>query len=56
MYTSTKQIYKKLSIENEWTITQIDEMDAHFYFEVLEVEDYEPKETQQEKVYLSDVW
>jgi len=55
LYTSTKQMYKKLSIENKWTITEIDEMDAHFFFDVMETEDYET-EGQQEEKYLSDLW
>lgn len=35
-------------VENKWTTTQIDEMDTHFFFEIM---NDKPKE-----VYLSDVW
>jgi len=35
--------------DNKWTTTQIDEMDVHFFFEMLESEE-------QEEVYLSELW
>ena len=37
-------------IENKWTTTQIDEMDTHLFFEII---NDEPAE---KEVYLSDVW
>lgn len=37
-----------------WTMTQIDELDARFFYEMLGNES-SPVETQQE-VYLNDVW
>lgn len=36
----------------KWTMTEIDQMDVHFFYELMDGE-----ETPQEKeVYLSDVW
>lgn len=40
-------------LENKWTLSEIDNLDAHFFFELLETEDIQPKE---EEVYLSDIW
>lgn len=45
-----KKIYQKFMFENKWTLQQIDEMDSHFLFEILEVGE------KKEEVYLSDVW
>lgn len=49
LYTSVKKLYKQLMLKNEWTTTQIDEMDVHFFFDMFEVE-------QEEEVYLSELW
>lgn len=56
-YTSLKQFYKKLLLGNpyKWTLSEIDKMDVHFFYDVLETEDPEPQE-QDEEVYLSDIW
>jgi len=43
-------MYKNLMEANKWTINQIDEMDAHFFFDMMDVEE------QEKEVYLSDVW
>ncbi|QGH35131.1 hypothetical protein GI584_14235 [Gracilibacillus salitolerans] len=54
-YTSLKQLYKKLMFpENryahKWTLAEIDQLDVHFFEELMCTEKYEPE------VYLSDVW
>lgn len=33
-YNSLKKFYKQL-IKDGWTLTEIDEMDIHFYFELM---------------------
>lgn len=38
----------------KWTLEQIDKMDTHFFYEILELMG-EEQEREQE-VYLSDVW
>ena len=42
-----------------WTITEIDQMDSHFFYELLNeidlLEDHE-EVSQQKEVYLSQVW
>lgn len=50
LYDSTKDLYRKMMFDNKWTITQIDEMDVHFFFEMLDVEEKE------KEVYLSEFW
>lgn len=55
MYTSQKQLYKKIMFENKWTLSQIDEMDVHFFFDVTEVEDFE-ETSNKESNYLSELW
>lgn len=35
------------------TMTEIDQMDASFFYELLDLEDAEP---QSEEVYLSEIW
>lgn len=37
-----------------WTMSQIDEMDVHFFNELMMVEDNE--QPQEKEEYLSDVW
>lgn len=37
----------------KWTMSQIDEMDVHFFYELMETEDITPQE---QEVYLSEVW
>lgn len=53
-YTSLKQFYRKLLIENpyKWTLSEIDQMDVHFFYDLFS--DFE--EPQEEEVYLSDIW
>lgn len=54
-YTSLKSLYKKLIFENpyKWTLSEIDNMDVHFFYELLETEEMQPQE---EEVYLSEIW
>jgi hypothetical protein len=54
-YTSLKQLYKKLMFPEspyapKWTMAEIDQLDVHFFNELMGTEKYEPD------VYLSDVW
>ncbi len=41
-----------------WTLSQIDEMDVHFFYELAsEFEfDDEPEQTQEQDVYLEQIW
>lgn len=50
VYDSYTTLYRNLMVENKWTTTQIDEMDTHFFFEIMNDEPVE------KEVYLSDVW
>lgn len=36
-----------------WTMTEIDQLDVHFFYELMEVDDNAPHE---KEVYLGDVW
>lgn len=59
-YTSLLQFYKSLMFpadpnKKKWTLDEIDRLDAHFFFDVLEVEDLKPK-VEERDVYLSDIW
>jgi len=38
---------------NKWTMAEIDQLDVHFFYELMETESFKPQE---EEVYLSDVW
>ena len=41
----------------KWTMAQLDELDVHFFYSVLEVEDgEETTESSKGDTYLSDVW
>lgn len=39
----------------QWTLAEIDQLDVHFFNELLE---FEPEDLpqQEEEVYLSDIW
>lgn len=55
LYTSLLRLYKQLMFPDNpyktgWTMSQIDEMDVHFFYELIGVEE------QQEEVYLSQIW
>ncbi|WP_176140665.1 hypothetical protein [Halobacillus salinus] len=52
-----KDLYKQLMFPKEphapkWTMSQIDEMDVHFFYSLFEEETSSPSED----VYLADVW
>lgn len=64
-YTSLLNLYKKLMFpppsyvyggqisRTGWTMSQIDEMDVHFFNDLMLNEENEPQE---KEVYLSSVW
>jgi hypothetical protein len=57
-YTSLKHFYRELMFPKnpnarKWTLAEIDQLDVHFFFELLETIDEQPKE---KDVYLSDIW
>ena len=57
-YTSLKKFYKSLMFPNDpnarkWTLAELDQLDVHFFFELIETEDTLPQERD---VYLSDIW
>ena len=37
----------------QWTMTEIDQLDVHFFYDLLDETDEQPQE---EEVYLSDIW
>lgn len=37
-----------------WTMSQIDEMDVHFFHELMDLE--QEQQPQGKEVYLSDIW
>ncbi len=37
-----------------WTMSQIDEMDVHFFNELMELDEH--KQDQEKEVYLSEIW
>jgi len=54
-YTSLKQLYNNMMFPNnpngrQWTLTEIDQLDVHFFYEVINFEEPE------KEVYLSDMW
>ncbi|RDW17637.1 hypothetical protein CWR48_14075 [Oceanobacillus arenosus] len=65
-YTSLLNLYKKLMFpppsfiygepigRTGWTMSQIDDMDVHFFNDLMMAEENE--QTQEKEVYLSDVW
>lgn len=57
-YASLKRFYRNLMFpENpnarKWTLAEIDQLDVHFFFELIETEDPQPQE---KDVYLADIW
>lgn len=57
-YISLKHFYRELmfpknSNTRKWTLAEIDQLDVHFFFELLETIEEQPKE---KDVYLSDIW
>jgi len=50
-YTSLKSLYKKLMFaENRWSMKEIDEMDMHFFHELIK------SEKEEQTVYIDQVW
>ena len=54
-YTSLLNLYKKLMFPDNpyktgWTMSQIDEMDVHFFDEIFSVE------VPEQKTYIDQVW
>lgn len=37
-----------------WTMSQIDEMDVHFFNALMELDEH--KQDQEKEVYLSEIW
>jgi hypothetical protein len=58
MYNSLKKLYKNMMFPNNsqahrWTLAQIDELDVHFFSELMTEINEKPPE---QDVYLSDIW
>lgn len=60
LYTSLKSLYTNMMFPKspyarQWTLAEIDQLDVHFFNELMEFEpDEQPQ--QEEDVYLSDIW
>lgn len=46
-------MFPKQAESLKWTMTEIDQLDVHFFYDLLETEDAEPQENE---VYLSELW
>jgi len=46
-------MFPKSKYARQWTLAEIDQLDVHFFNELMELEN-EPQ--QEEEVYLSDIW
>ncbi|ONK21230.1 hypothetical protein BLX87_23170 [Bacillus sp. VT-16-64] len=58
MYTSLKILYKNMMFPQnpdarKWTMTEIDQLDVHFFHDLM---DFEHQQPQEKEVYLSDIW
>lgn len=58
MYTSLKSLYKQMMFPSnpyvrQWTIAEIDQLDVHFFNELMSEIDEQPQE---KEVYLSEIW
>jgi hypothetical protein len=56
-YTSLKSLYKQMMFPKnpyapKWTMAQIDEMDVHFFNDLMNTEE----QMYEKEVYLSEVW
>jgi len=54
-------MFPKNENAKKWTIAEIDQLDVHFFYELMDefdlLEEHENQQVPQEKeVYLSDVW
>lgn len=60
LYTSLKSFYRNLMFPKnggrQWTMAEIDQLDVHFFYELMgELEDG-LNQPQEQEVYLSDIW
>lgn len=53
MFPASNDIYGGRISRTGWTMKDIDEMDAFFFEDLLNIE---LQEQQEEEVYLSDIW
>jgi len=49
LYTSLKKMYKDFIFKHGWKMHEIDQMDAHFFYELV---DYQ----EERKVYIDEIW
>ena len=40
----------------QWSMKEVDEMDLHFFDELMDYKSEDKEKPQQQAVYLSDVW
>lgn len=57
-YTSLKKLYKNMMFPKQphapkWTMTEIDQLDVHFFYELMEVDE---DVSHEKEVYLSEIW
>lgn len=59
-YTSLKALYRKLLLNFDWTLSEIDSLDVHFFNEIMseaeELDAYIEKNQPEKEVYLSEIW
>ena len=56
-YTSFLFLYKRLMFPSDktgWTMSQIDEMDVHFFNDLMDLDEH--GQEQEKEVYLSEIW
>jgi len=46
-------IFPKNPDAPKWTLTEVDQLDVHFFYELVETEEVKPQE---KEVYLSSIW
>lgn len=61
LYTSLLSLYKNMMFPQnpdarQWTMDEIDNMDIHFFNELIEHEVSDEHKPRQKDVYLSDIW
>lgn len=64
-YTSLKALYRSMIFPSQpyskqWSITEIDELDVNFFFELMseseQLDELIQRQKPQEEVYLSEIW
>lgn len=60
-YTSLKFLYRQMMFPKEphapkWTMAEIDQLDVHFFYDLLDLEEGEAPQSQEEDVYLAAIW